>query len=271
MGNRRNPLETTEKSEKFMSTTVIGLYDDAGKADRAIKALVDAGARREDITLFGSGQGAQSADQLVGRLTQHGFDRGEADRFRTVVQQGKVVVAAEIVDEDADAAARILDENGARDLDEITQQSGQQQSGQQSGQRNETRRTENEETIPVVQEEVHVGKRRVAKGGARIITQVTQQPVRETVRLREEEVDIQRRPVNRTLEQREAEAAFQEKTRELTETAEEAKVTKEARVVEEVAVAKKVREHEETIEDTARRTDVKVERTEGADRDTNKR
>ena len=46
----------------------------------------------------------------------------------------------------------------------------------------------------------------------------------------------------------------------LTETAEEAVVGKTARVVEEVSLAKEVGQRTETVQDTVRHTEVKVER-----------
>ena len=57
----------------------------------------------------------------------------------------------------------------------------------------------------------------------------------------------------------EAEAAFAEKTIEMLGTSEEVEVSKTARVVGEVVIGKAVEEHEETIQDTVRRTEVEVE------------
>ena len=54
-----------------------------------------------------------------------------------------------------------------------------------------------ETTIPVVEEEISVGTRQVERGTARIHTRVTEHPVEEAVRLREEHVTVERHPVNR--------------------------------------------------------------------------
>jgi len=54
-------------------------------------------------------------------------------------------------------------------------------------------------------------------------------------------------------------AAAQERTVEVTETAEEPVVRKQARVVEEVVVGKEQEERTETVRDTVRRTEVEVE------------
>jgi stress response protein YsnF len=95
----------------------------------------------------------------------------------------------------------------------------------------------------------------------RIHTSVEERPVEETVRLRDEEVNVERRTVDRPVSGAEAEAAFREGDIELEETHEEAVVSKEARVVEEVVVDKDVREREEVVRDTVRRTEVDVEET----------
>jgi uncharacterized protein (TIGR02271 family) len=112
--------------------------------------------------------------------------------------------------------------------------------------------------IPVIQEELKVGKRAVQRGGVRIFQRIKETPVHESVTLREEEVKVERHPVDQPASQADM-AAFKEGSIELTETAEEAVVSKTARVVEEVVVGKEVRDRTETIDDTVRRTDVEVE------------
>ena len=115
------------------------------------------------------------------------------------------------------------------------------------------------ETVQEVEEELTVGKRKAATGGVRVTTSVSEQPVEETVTLREEKVAAERKPADRELSPEEAEAAFQGKTVEVLATSEEAEVSKQARVVGEVAVGKQVAEREETVKDTVRRTEVEVE------------
>lgn len=124
----------------------------------------------------------------------------------------------------------------------------------------DTRRTEVNagETIPVVQEELKVGKRVVQRGGVRVYSRVVDEPVEETVRLREENVRVDRRPANRPVTAAD-EGLIRDQTIEVTETAEEPVFTKAARVVEEVVVGKDVNERTETIRDTVRRTQVDVE------------
>lgn len=238
-----------------MSTIVVGLYKEPRTAKKAVQALVAAGCLEKDIETF---DGAGNADKAARELLGHGFKKGLAQRYGAAVEQGHTLVAADIADQDAEAAEAILDENGAIDLPEA------------AAQPKAARGTKvEEETVPVVEEEVEIGKRRVSKGGMRVTTEVTETPVRKTVRLRDETVDVEHHKADRALSQREAEAAFEKKTLEMTATSETPKVTKEARVVEEVVLSKKAAEHEKAVEATARRTDVKVERT--ADRPGTKR
>jgi uncharacterized protein (TIGR02271 family) len=112
--------------------------------------------------------------------------------------------------------------------------------------------------IPVVEEELQIGKRQVQRGGVRIHSHITERPVEEQVSLREEHVNVERRPVNRHATDADFNT-FKEGTMEVTETAEEAVVAKHAHVIEEVVIGKQATERTETIRDTVRRTDVDVE------------
>jgi uncharacterized protein (TIGR02271 family) len=109
----------------------------------------------------------------------------------------------------------------------------------------------------VVEEQLQVGKRAVQAGGVRVHTRVIEKPVQEQVRLREERVHVERRPVDRPLTA--ADQPFKERVIEATETVEQPVVAKQARVVEEVNVRKDVNQRTETVRDTVRRTDVQVE------------
>jgi uncharacterized protein (TIGR02271 family) len=124
-----------------------------------------------------------------------------------------------------------------------------------------TRRVEGDKevTIPVVEEDIAIGKREVERGHVRIYSRVTEQPVEESVRLREEKVTVERRPVDRPATEADFTAAGKDVI-EMTEKAEEPVVTKRARVVEEVVVHKDVTEHTETVHGAERHTDVDVQR-----------
>ena len=121
--------------------------------------------------------------------------------------------------------------------------------------------TDGEQAIPIVEESLVVGKREVNRGGARVRSYVTEVPVHEQVRLRDEKINVQRRAVDRPLT--DADDAFRERTIDVTATGKEAVVGKTARVVEEVVVSKTAGERVEEINDTVRRTDVEIDEDKG--------
>ncbi len=120
------------------------------------------------------------------------------------------------------------------------------------------------QVISVIQEELRVGKRTVQRGGVRIYQRTVETPVHESVSLREEHVNVERRPVDRPIDPSQV-GAFAETSFELRESAEEAVVQKTARVVEEVLVGKEVTQRTDKISDTVRHTEVDVEQLGGLD------
>ena len=137
-----------------------------------------------------------------------------------------------------------------------------------SGTSKEDKKNAEEQSVPSTrtfieaEEKVSIAKRQVGRGGVQVTTSVSEQPVEQTVTLREEKVEAQRRSADRALSPEEAEAAFQEKTVELTATGEEVEVRKEARVTGEVTLSKQTEEREQKVQDKVRRTEVEVEEIE---------
>ena len=126
--------------------------------------------------------------------------------------------------------------------------------------------TTEDTTIPVIEEQLQVGKKVVETGGVRLRSRVIETPVEEEVRLKEEHVRVEREAVNRPA----TAADFKEGTVEVREEAEVPVVSKEARVVEEVTLNKEVKEHEHTINETLRSTEVDVEKLDKGDVQTRK-
>ncbi|SDB73067.1 YsnF/AvaK domain-containing protein [Belnapia rosea] len=122
-----------------------------------------------------------------------------------------------------------------------------------------TARVGGEEAIPIVEESLRVGKRDVERGRVRVRSYVVETPVSEQVMLHQEHVDVERRVVDRPVTG--ADAVFQDRTIEATETAEEAVISKEARVTGEVVIRKEATERTETVQDTVRRTEVDIDDT----------
>ena len=113
-------------------------------------------------------------------------------------------------------------------------------------------------TIPVTEEELVVGKRAVESGRVRVYGRTNERPVEQTVQLREERVNVERRAVDRPLTDADRK---DDVVIEVTELREEPVVGKHERVVEEIVVGKTADERTETVRDTVRRRDVEVERS----------
>jgi uncharacterized protein (TIGR02271 family) len=110
--------------------------------------------------------------------------------------------------------------------------------------------------VPVVKEQLQVGKREVQEGTTRVQKRIVEQPVEKSVTLKDENVRVEQRAANRPV--KDPDKAFKEQTIEMTETKEVPMVTKEARQTGEVALKKDVQQQRETIRDTVRSTDIDV-------------
>ena len=206
-----------------------------------------------------------------------GDDETTASTYTNAASDADAILTVQVdSDERARQAQEILDRHNAMDVDERSAQYGQG-SGFADRSMNTTGTTgtadyadtdinraestgnvDNMRTIPVVEENLNVGKREVERGGARIRSRIVERPVEANVRLREEHVVVNRRPVNREINDADLQN-FQPGEMELTERAEVPIVGKEARVVEEVEVGTNVTERDETVRDTVRRTEVDVD------------
>jgi uncharacterized protein (TIGR02271 family) len=240
-------------------------------------------------TLAGAAVGT-AAGGLIGGLTEWGMSDEEAHGYAEGVRRGGTLVTARVEDAQIDTAVQILDADGTVDMNERTQgwrregwqgtfgmgdrptgtdslagaaggrpvTESQQRGMPQSG----TSRTEG--SIPIVEEQLNVGKRKVTSGRVRVHTRVTSQPAEASVRLHDEKVRIERTPVNQPLT---GAGMPQERTIEEIETREVPVVEKSGRVVEEVRVTKQGRDHTETIRDNVKKTEVEVEDTRGTEAD----
>src|SRR5215213_3225594 len=262
-----------------MAKTIVGLFDSYGEAQRAVVELVESGISREDIGITsreytsyeGEARREESFrdDEGFGDKISNFFSRlfgGDeyASHYSEAVSRGGVVVTVDAdTEETADRAEAILNRFGG----EVDERGESYRRGAYAGTENvETGRADvaegGEARIPVIEEELRVGKREVEGGGVRVRTRVVERPVEEAVRLREERVNVERRPANRPVTEADINA-FREGQFELREHGEEVVVDKQARVVEEVAINKEVGERTETVRDTVRKTDVDVEETGG--------
>ena len=117
------------------------------------------------------------------------------------------------------------------------------------------RTREREEVIPVVKEELAVGKR-ATEQRYRVKSYIIEHPVEKTATVRDERVEIEHRPISRTGDLR----MPQERTIEVVERHEEPFTEKRVTANEEIVVRKEVVERPETVRGTVRETKVDVEK-----------
>ena len=116
-----------------------------------------------------------------------------------------------------------------------------------------------DEVIPIYEETANVAKRDVNHGRVRLRSYVVETPFSQQINLRNEQVQVERRPVDRPIAA--TDAMFQDRVIEVEEHAEEAVISKEARVKEEISLRKTVENRAQTLSDTLRHTEVEVEDT----------
>jgi stress response protein YsnF len=258
-----------------MTHTVVGLFENRSEAQAAMQELIQKGFIKEHIDLSKrrvtgtSATDQRSADTGIGDSISNFFSSLFSDDQETARSYTRAASDADAIltvqadsRERATEAANILDRHNAFDVDDRNVRRGAAGTTGTAGTAGtETRNRQNvegRERIPVIEEDIQIGKRQVEGGGARVRSRVIERPVEEKVRLREEHVVVNRHPVDREA----TEADFdnlREGDIELTERSEVPVVNKQARVVEEVEIGKTVEERDETIRDTVRRTDVEVD------------
>ena len=266
-----------------MSSTVTALFDSRAEAEAAKERLRVARVDADNVQVYDKTSSGHSDSGYSTHSTRGFWEKTknaylpDQDRhtYEEGVRRGGALLTADVDDDDVAEVVRILEEADTVDIDERADQwrsSGWDYAGAGTvagsgagagaGDRSAMsfgNQGTQEEVIPVVEEQLVVGKRDVARGGVRVRSYVCEVPVHEQIRLREERVEVERRPVNERLSGADADA-FRDRTIEMTATAEEAVVGKEARVTEEVVVSKTAQERVEEIDDTVRRTEVEVDR-----------
>jgi uncharacterized protein (TIGR02271 family) len=262
-----------------MKQTVVGLFESDADARRAMQMLTARGTDPNHVEIThaqeqaGAGTGEQADTGMVNRVRNFfsGMfgpqDEPEVGHYAEALRRGGAVLKVEL-DDDAqiEGVRDAFTAAGAVDIDERFESwraqgwgDGEAATVKSSLASTETAVDGPEDVIPVLQEELSVGKRRVSTGGLRVYARTVETPVTEDVQLRTEHAEVQRRVVDRPATTADL-SGLQDRTIEVSETAEVPVVQKTARVVEEVRVGKTVEERTEEIADTVRSTEVEVER-----------
>jgi uncharacterized protein (TIGR02271 family) len=274
-----------------MNRTITGLFDTREAAEAVIAHLTTHDSvPRDRITLHAANAGTTGSDMaeddgLWGSIKSLFVPDEDRHAYSEGVRRGGVLLSAELEEHQVSHAMDVFEEHGAVDLDSREQEwrndgwtgvatpaiapTGTPVLGMASDTAATTDRFaettartpdlsgRDEQVIPVVEEQLRVSKRDTESGRVRVRSYVTETPVSEQVSLREEHVNVQRRPVDRALTS--ADDAFRDRSIEAVEHREEAVVSKDARIVEEVVLNKAATERTETINDTVRKQDVEIE------------
>ncbi len=266
-----------------MSRTITAMFDSRSEAESARDRLSASNIDADRVRIIDQSSSGETGGQSSGE--SEGFWASLKDMFMPDedrqaygegIRRGGFMLTAEVDENDADRACSTLDQSSSVDLDE--RQNEWRSDGWEGyqadrpagafgrlGQDEQSSSGMDEERIPIVDEELRVGKREVERGGARVRSYVRDVPVHEQVDLREEHVDIERRPVDRKIEAGDGDI-FKDRDIEMTEHSEEAVISKEARVREELVMRKTSENRTQEIDDTVRHTEVDVDENTGKDR-----
>jgi uncharacterized protein (TIGR02271 family) len=276
--------------------TITAIYDSESEAREARAQLVNNGLDDDDVrivsqNLTSSTVSGDHVDEDKGVWESiKDFFVGDDDRptYSEGLRRGGYLLTARVEDEQGELAIALLEQTNAVDLDERAEQwRAEGWSGEDSAYIGSERTsyrgaaatdelddidirddssTRDEKAIPVVEERLRVGKREVDRGGVRVRSYVVEEPVHEEVSLRQERVEVERRPASgRAAAQGDerGDDLFREQTIEVSERGEEAVVAKDAVVTGEVVVRKTADERTQSIDETVRRTEVDVDDTRG--------
>ncbi len=263
-------------------STVVAVFRNSAEAQAALSDLKASGFSSSDVFIDNANNsGAFGNETRTDDTTTHHeggitgwfksiFGQEEHDDrpyYESAANSGHVLLSATVSDESLDRVADILERHSPVDVHREASSDGDAfETTSDRGALNRGNVTQNtaattagtDQAIPVVREDLQVGKRTVLRGGVRVYSRMVDTPVEEQVQLRDEHVHVNRTPVDR-----EATAADlrpgQEQVFEVKEYAEEPVIAKTARVVEEIRVGKESTERTETVRENVRHTEVKVD------------
>ena len=259
-----------------MTEMIVAAFDSPSAAEAAVQDLENARIPSADIKSYTQDEPTYREYRTRQPEHQGGFwswligeDPAQTQQYGaydTSLASGHTVVTVTVDEVHADAAMGILNQYGPHDIHEQT-------SGASETYRTSTSAypaaqptltpgatgDQEEQVIPLAEEELQVGKRTVDRGTTSIRRYVVRKPVEESVTLRDETVSVERRRPVTAGEAGVPAGTFEERTVEVHQTAEEPVVSKTAHIAEEVVVRKDVTERTERVRDDVRREQVDVQ------------
>ncbi len=265
-------------------STVVSVFRNDSDAQSAAAELKASGFTDQDPFIYSAALNNTTAGKSYREEYREGGVTGwfkslfghendeDRSRYEDAVGRGHVVLSVETNDENADAVAHVLERFHPVDVhrenvNETVNTSPVNVPGKPAANANPgysvTSADSGQQSIPVVAEELKVGKRRVLRGGVRVYSRVIEEPVQESVRLQEQHVRVDRQSVDRPVAKSDLRTG-RDQVIEVQEYAEEPVVSKQARVVEEIRIERDQTERTEVINDTLSRTEVRVENLDAA-------
>ena len=170
-----------------MASTVVGLFEQRSSAEAALQELITNGYSESDIELKGErtyGEG-DAMSGLRSELEAHGVPEGDARLFAEGVRSGDAIEIAHVSDEKAELAREIMNRHGAIDIHDAFSYRSSTLTGVGAADAGLaaaavttaaataatttdttplTAAATGETVIPVIEEELAVGKREIQRG-----------------------------------------------------------------------------------------------------------
>lgn len=230
---------------------IVTLHENADDANSAKGSLLDAGFNENDITIDNletlGGVEVIDVPEVWVALFGPDVEEYEAKTYSQTVKDGASVLTVRATEDDAPRAVEVLHNTNAVDVTDKAVDEG-------------IISAKAADTIPhalrLAREEIAVGKKLYETGTTRIRRFVTEKEVSDSVTLHSEHVEV----VNTALDDPNVtDYDWGEATIELRETTERPYVIKSAKIVGEVNLKKVGEDRTETVTETVRQTNFKVE------------
>ena len=274
-----------------MQEHIVAAFDSDARAETAARSLEQIGIPAASIRRYrgssevqahtethssGGGFWSWLLGEEGGTADLPSYSRRDSDRYDENVGAGRAVLAVTVADDSKiHRALELIEAQHPLEIEEETDEAGgssdragtapvAEPAAPISGIAARTPATGSgvsapagrEETIPLAEEELEVGKRVVDRGTTRIRRYVVETPVERQVTLRGERVTVERRQP--ATGKAPGAGDFEERTVEVRSSEEEPVVRKNARVAEEVVVHREDTERQATVRDKVRRDEVEV-------------
>jgi len=259
--------------------SIIGVFDEPAMAERAIEALQSAGFRSDHIHSPGhhasgsffaglksmfTGEDAHTGT-LAGDLTGMGVSDEEAHYYENEFQAGHAIVAVQ-ADGREQEAMDLLHTNGAYNYGmrygapqpEISPAPASTMQTTETGETRRTAGTNEERTLRLREEQLGVNKRRVQTGEVALRKEIVEEQKTINVPVSHEEVYIERRPVtDATVD--DTTPIGQGETIHVPLSEEKVHVSKDTMVTGEVSIGKRAVEETQQMTETVRREEAHIE------------